>query len=121
MKKTFSIWLFCLSLCVTASLSAVAQDATYSNKNALPEIGVVASDAISLDKEMIVGDAVMRQMRGQSPVIADPVLDEYLQDLGNRLVIHAENAKFPFEFFFEFFCGVVFFFLGKGGGGSFFF
>ena len=99
MKKTFSIWLFCLTLCVTASLSAVAQDATYSNKNALPEIGVVASDAISLDKEMIVGDAVMRQMRGQSPVIADPVLDEYLQDLGNRLVIHAENAKFPFEFF----------------------
>ncbi len=60
---------------------------------------VVASDAISLDKEMIVGDAVMRQMRGQSPVISDPVLDEYLQDIGNRLVVHADNAKFPFEFF----------------------
>lgn len=99
MRKHFSAFLVALSFVLTSSLTAVAQDANYSNKNALPEIGVVASDAISLDKEMIVGDAVMRQMRGQSPVISDPVLDEYLQDVGNRLVVHADNAKFPFEFF----------------------
>jgi predicted Zn-dependent protease len=99
MIKTLSASLAAFSFALTVSLAAVAQDANYSNKNALPEIGVVASDAISLDKEMIVGDAVMRQMRGQSPVISDPVLDEYLQDLGNRLVLHADNAKFPFEFF----------------------
>ncbi|MBQ4829969.1 M48 family metalloprotease [Alteromonas sp. CI.11.F.A3] len=99
MKKRLSQKLLVLSFLITASLSSIAQSVSYTNKNALPEIGVVASDAISLDKEMIVGDAVMRQMRGQSPLIADPVLDEYLQDLGNRLVIHAENAKFPFRFF----------------------
>ena len=99
MRKKFSASLVALSFVLTSSLTAIAQDANYSNKNALPEIGVVASDAISLDKEMIVGDAVMRQMRGQSPVISDPVLDEYLQDVGNRLVVHADNAKFPFEFF----------------------
>ncbi len=99
MIKRISASLVALSSILTLSLMAVAQDANYTNKNALPEIGVVASDAISLDKEMIVGDAVMRQMRGQSPLISDPVLDEYLQDLGNRLVVHAENAKFPFEFF----------------------
>lgn len=81
------------------SLAAIAQDNSYNNKNALPEIGVVASDAISLDKEMLIGDAVMRQMRGQAPLISDPLLDEYLQDLGNRLVVEAENAKFPFQFF----------------------
>jgi predicted Zn-dependent protease len=99
MKNIFSVHLAAFSFLVTTSLSAVAQSVTYDNKNTLPEIGVVASDAISLDKEMIVGDAVMRQMRSQSPLIADPVLDEYLQDLGNRLVIHADSAKFPFEFF----------------------
>lgn len=87
-----------LFLCA-ASLSVVAQDSVIKNKNALPEIGVVASDAMPLDKEILVGDAVMRQMRGQSPVVNDPVLDEYLQDLGNRLVAHADNAKFPFSFF----------------------
>ena len=88
-----------LLLLCAASLSVVAQDSVIKNKNALPEIGVVASDAMSLDKEILVGDAVMRQMRGQTPVISDPVLDEYLQDLGNRLVANADNAKFPFSFF----------------------
>lgn len=81
------------------SFSLVAQDSGYNNRNTLPEIGVVAADVLSLDKELIIGDAVMRQMRGQAPLIMDPVLDEYLQDLGNRLVAQADNAKFPFNFF----------------------
>lgn len=99
MRKQLSAFFVLLSCALIGSLSAIAQDMSYSNKNTLPEIGVVASDAISLDKEMLIGDAVMRQMRGQSPIISDPVLDEYLQDLGNRLVVHADNAKFPFKFF----------------------
>ncbi|MBO1255564.1 M48 family metallopeptidase [Alteromonas sp. 5E99-2] len=70
-----------------------------SDKNALPDIGVVASDAITLDKEVIIGDALMRQLRGQSPIVQDPVLQQYIQDLGNRLVLHANNTNFPFEFF----------------------
>ncbi|QJR79375.1 M48 family metallopeptidase [Alteromonas pelagimontana] len=87
-----------LLLC-SMSLAAVAQTNKFNDKNALPEIGVVASDALPLGKEMIIGDAVMRQMRGQAPLIMDPLLDEYLQDLGNRLVVYADNAKFPFQFF----------------------
>jgi len=68
-------------------------------KNVLPEIGVVASNAITIDKEQVIGDALMRQLRGQAPMINDPLLEEYIQDLGNRLVIEAENVKFPFKFF----------------------
>lgn len=69
------------------------------SKNELPEIGVVASDAISLDKETQVGDILMRQLRGQAPIVNDPLIEEYIQDLGNRLVAQADNVKFPFEFF----------------------
>lgn len=69
------------------------------NRNALPEIGVVASDAISIDKELQIGEALMMQLRGQSPIVYDPVLEEYLNDLGNRLVAQADNVKFPFTFF----------------------
>lgn len=69
------------------------------SKNDLPEIGIVASDAITLDKEIQVGEAIMRQLRGQAGIISDPLLEEYLQDLGNRLVAQADNVKFPFEFF----------------------
>nr|WP_245953133.1 M48 family metalloprotease [Alteromonas aestuariivivens] len=81
------------------SLAAIAHSQTQNDKNILPEIGVVASEVMPLDKEILVGDAVMRQMRSQAPLIADPILDEYLQDLGNRLVAYADNAKFPFRFF----------------------
>ncbi|MFT6284151.1 MAG: putative Zn-dependent protease [Arenicella sp.] len=77
----------------TMSVSAV------NKKNDLPEIGVVASSAISLDKEVLIGDALMRQLRGQAPIINDPLLDEYIQDIGNRLVAQAENVKFPYKFF----------------------
>jgi predicted Zn-dependent protease len=70
-----------------------------NTKNDLPEIGVVASSAISLDKEVLIGDALMRQLRGQAPIINDPLLDEYIQDLGNRLVAQADNVKFPYKFF----------------------
>lgn len=78
---------------------AAQQLSGQGSKNELPEIGVVASDAISLDKEQQVGDILMRQLRGQAPVINDPLLEEYIQDLGNRLVAQADNVKFPFEFF----------------------
>jgi predicted Zn-dependent protease len=77
----------------TMSVSAV------NKKNDLPEIGVVASSAISLDKEVLIGDALMRQLRGQAPIINDPLLDEYIQDIGNRLVAQADNVKFPYKFF----------------------
>lgn len=69
------------------------------NRNQLPEIGVVASDALTIDKEKLIGDAIMRQLRGQAPLVLDPVLQEYVQGIGNRLVIQADNTKFPFTFF----------------------
>ena len=70
-----------------------------NKKNDLPEIGVVASSAITLDKEVLIGDALMRQLRGQGPIIHDPLLDEYIQDIGNRLVAQADDVKFPYKFF----------------------
>jgi predicted Zn-dependent protease len=88
---------FILVILSASAFFAVAQSS--SNRNQLPEIGVVASDAITIEKERVVGDVIMRQLRGQAPLVQDPVLQEYLQDIGNRLVVHADNTKFPFTFF----------------------
>ncbi|XOV78215.1 MAG: M48 family metalloprotease [Aestuariibacter sp.] len=85
----------CFFLAILIFSTASAQQ----SRNALPEIGVVASDAISIDKELQIGDVLMMQMRGQAPIVYDPVLEEYLNDLGNRLVAQADNVKFPFSFF----------------------
>ncbi len=97
-RSLLATTLLCASALVV-SFNSLAQVKNNDQKNALPEIGVVASDAISLDKEERIGDILMRQLRGQAPLVTDPVLDEYIQDLGNRLVAQAENVKFPFNFF----------------------
>ncbi|MEM0911593.1 MAG: M48 family metalloprotease [Pseudomonadota bacterium] len=97
MKK---VLLFSVFMAMTVVIAAVARAQTLDNaKNKLPEIGVVASDALTIDKEVILGDAIMKQLRGQAPLINDPVIEEYIQDLGNRLVLHADNTRFPFKFF----------------------
>ena len=82
-----------------ANSPLVSAQTANTNKNKLPEIGVVASDTLTIEKELLVGKAIMRQLRGQAPIIHDPVLEEYIQDLGNKLVIEADNTKFPFTFF----------------------
>ncbi|MFT4993886.1 MAG: putative Zn-dependent protease [Paraglaciecola sp.] len=97
MLRPFSISNIVLSALLITSLGLRVSAA--NKKNDLPEIGVVASGAISLDKEIVLGDALMRQLRGQAPIINDPLLEEYIQDLGNRLVAQADNVKFPFKFF----------------------
>lgn len=94
-KTIASIVVSALSIFVLGTMSVSAAN----TKNDLPEIGVVASSAISLDKEVLIGDALMRQLRGQAPIINDPLLDEYIQDIGNRLVTQADNVKFPYKFF----------------------
>lgn len=82
------------------SISVFAQTSPFqSQKNTLPSIGVVAASAISIEKEVQIGDALMRQLRSQAPIIMDPVLEEYINDLGNRLVTQAEDVRFPFKFF----------------------
>lgn len=77
----------------------LAQSQIGQDKNALPEIGVVASDAISIDKEKEIGEILMKQLRSQAPVVSDPLMEEYINDIGNRLVVNADNVKFPFKFF----------------------
>ncbi|QOL27330.1 M48 family metallopeptidase [Thalassotalea sp. LPB0316] len=70
-----------------------------NDKNALPEIGSAGTSVLSIDKERQIGLALMRQLRASQPLLQDPVLIEYINDLGNRLVRNANDVNYPFEFF----------------------
>lgn len=67
--------------------------------NDLPEIGTAAASTLSIEKELQYGDAYMRMIRAKMPVITDPLLSEYIQDLGHRLVANASDVRTPFSFF----------------------
>ncbi|MCE0494469.1 M48 family metalloprotease [Vibrio salinus] len=86
-----------ISLCISASvcLSPLA----YSKDIDLPDIGTVASATLTIAQEEIYGDAYMRSMRASQPIIHDPVLSDYINAIGHRLVANSENVKTPFYFF----------------------
>jgi predicted Zn-dependent protease len=101
-----------LLLCATAS---VAQ------QSRLPDIGTAGASVMSVERERTFGDLYMRQIRSQAPIVGDPVLNEYLKDMGTRLVREADDVRFPFTFFwinqneinaFAFFGGYVGFYTG---------
>ncbi|KPH63241.1 protease [Pseudoalteromonas porphyrae] len=65
----------------------------------LPDLGTSALQALPLEKEQAIGAVMMMQIRGSSPVVSDPVLDEYLTTIGRKLVASASDVRFPFSFF----------------------
>lgn len=85
-----------LSVTVALSFSCVAQ--TFA-RNDLPDLGTAAVNTLSMDRELQYGDIYMRVIRAQAPVLYDPLLAQYISELGGRLVSHANDVRTPFYFF----------------------
>ena len=81
------------------SLMLAAASPVQANNILVPSIGTAGSLGISVPKEIAIGDFFMRSARAHMPVVDDPVLTEYVTTLGNKLLAHASNVNFPFEFF----------------------
>jgi predicted Zn-dependent protease len=93
-----------LSTLLTTFLFVICLSSPYSyaqnnSRNKLPEIGAAGFSALSIEKERQIGDAMMRHIRASQPLINDPVLIEYINDLGNRMVRNAQDVNYNFEFF----------------------
>jgi len=84
---------------LVSALLSTSFTAQADNFNALPEIGTTAASTLTIEKEIEYGDAYMRMLRASMPVISDPLLSEYVQDLGHRLVANASDVRTPFNFF----------------------
>jgi predicted Zn-dependent protease len=65
----------------------------------LPDIGSSAAAIISPDQERQIGEQMMRSLHASNAVADDPLLNEYLSQLGYRLVAHSEGAEQDFTFF----------------------
>ncbi|MEY8213893.1 MAG: M48 family metalloprotease [Colwellia sp.] len=98
LKPIFTALLFTLGVATATSFDASAID-NYNNKNKLPDIGTSGYSVLSIDKELKIGQAMMRQLRASQPLIQDPVLIEYINHLGNSLVKNAQGVNYAFEFF----------------------
>ena len=80
------------------SLSIVAATATAQQN--LPIMGEPADAALSPTQEKLLGAQFMRQIRASLPLVRDVQASEFLQALGNRLVLAADAADIDgFTFF----------------------
>ena len=88
-----------ITIIVASTFTFDVKASNQNNKNKLPDIGISGFSVLSLDKERQIGNAMMRQLRASQPIIQDPVLIEYINDLGNQLVKNAHDINYAFEFF----------------------
>lgn len=83
-----------LVFCLNSANPAHAQSRTD-----VPTIGTAGGAFMSIERERLLGEHFAREIRGAAPVIEDPVLREYLEGIGNQLVRHTDNVRYPFSFF----------------------
>lgn len=92
------------SLCFTTSLlfanAGQANPLAYNTQaNELPDLGASALTVLTIEKEKRLGEIIFNQLQGQTAILHDPLIREYINSLGNRLVAHSQDVKFPFTFF----------------------
>lgn len=80
-------------------LSALLSFPALATNNQLPDLGSNAFSTLTPDKEKQIGDVMIRQTRSRLPMVNDPLLDEYLHNLGQSLIAKAEGVRFPFHFY----------------------
>lgn len=84
----------------TMVLGALLTSPVYADYQAdLPNIGTAAAGTLSIPQEIEMGDFYLRQLRGQAPIMSDPLLSEYINHVGARLVSTADSVQTPFQFF----------------------
>ncbi|WP_072569302.1 beta-barrel assembly-enhancing protease [Enterobacter sp. SA187] len=92
-KKTLAATL------IAALTLSPAAPALADSVDSLPDMGTSAGSTLSIGQEMQMGDYYVRQLRGSAPLISDPLLVQYINSLGLRLVSHANSVKTPFHFY----------------------
>ncbi|MDN5449638.1 MAG: M48 family metalloprotease, partial [Enterobacterales bacterium] len=93
--KTSVIATIVAGLLLTGSMPSQADP----NDDQLPDIGTTAGNTLSINQELAMGDFYVRQLRASTPLINDPLLIEYINGLGMRLVSHAHSVRTPFHFY----------------------
>lgn len=84
---------------ITAMTISPAVPAFAESVDSLPDMGTSAGSTLSIGQEMQMGDYYVRWLRGSAPLINDPLLVQYINSLGMRLVSHANSVKTPFHFY----------------------
>tara|TARA_B110000438_G_scaffold301533_1_gene356677 strand:- start:1165 stop:2628 length:1464 start_codon:yes stop_codon:yes gene_type:complete len=91
MHKYLSVFIICLSGLQTFTINAEIE---------LPDLGSPSDAYLSKMDEPAIGRAYYRSLRQQEQVVEDPLLSEYIQNLGDKLSSKVQDGDFDFNYFF---------------------
>lgn len=86
-----------LSLILAAACTGLAGAQETAVK--LPDIGSSAASVMSPQEMKAYGASMLHEMRAYNYVLDDPLVSDYLQDLGYRLVSYSDRPDLEFTFF----------------------
>lgn len=70
-----------------------------SHADGLPDLGELERSGLSHTAEQRLGQQIMLEIRRDPAYLDDPEVAAYIDQIGQRLVSHAEGVRQPFEFF----------------------
>jgi len=65
----------------------------------LPDMGSPADAILSSDEESQYGRAIMRDIRNSGQVVEDPLVTEYINEIGNKIAAQTNDGDYTFTFF----------------------
>lgn len=71
----------------------------YANDLKLPDLGTPSDSSLSPVKEKEIRDSIVNQIYQYNLVISDPIISDYIEQLGFKLAANSENPQAPFDFF----------------------
>ncbi len=87
--KTVNYFCFFISLCIV--------NASYAYE--LPDLGNPSENILSTKKADELGKEFMKELQRSVTILDDPLLNDYVQSLGTKLVAHTNSKNHKFHFF----------------------
>ncbi|WP_459077388.1 M48 family metalloprotease [Pseudoxanthomonas fibrivorans] len=86
-------------LAAALALSLAPMRAPAQEEPRLPDIGSSAGDVLTPARQAEYGAMMLRELRNYGYLLEDPLLDDWLQTMGNRLGANSDRPEQPYTFF----------------------
>ena len=87
------------SLLALALTLAIAAPLVRAQDSKLPDIGSSAGELLTPARQAEYGGMMLRELRNYTYLLEEPLLNEWLQDMGGRLGADSDQPRQPFTFF----------------------
>lgn len=94
--------IICMVAMVSAAFAEQAQSSQVKetdNQINLPDLGTPGGDALPIHKERELGNEIMKKVRSHMRLHKDIEINQYINDLGQRLAAHSHAPLFDYQFF----------------------